>query len=77
MLEALFLFTSVPRIDYCALKVPVTVCVRYQVRYSNNRSQYFVRLTNGSSEFQVNRCTYLRNPVGSKFKYAPENPRCN
>jgi hypothetical protein len=77
MLETLFLLTQPPRIDYCALKLPVTVCVRYQVRYSDNRSQYFVGLTNGSSEFEVNRCTYWRNPVGAKFKYAPETPRCN
>jgi len=80
MFEALFLMSQSPRIDYCAPTTPVVVCVRFQVKYpprANKAPEYYVKLTNGSSEIQVNRCTYWGNPVGAKFRYLPEKKWCD
>lgn len=80
MLETLFALTQTPRIDYCAPKTPVVVCVRFQVKYppkANKAPEHYVKLTNGSSEMQVNRCTYWGNPVGAKFQYVPESKWCD
>jgi len=73
---SLFLLAQQPTIDYCAYRVPVVVCVKYQVRHRNASSQYFVQQTNGSSEMQINRCSYLAARVEREFRYVPEQKVC-
>lgn len=79
MLETLFTLAQAPRLNHCTPTVPVVVCVRFQVRYppeAKKPSEYYIKLTNGSSEMRVNRCTYWGNPVGARFKYVPDQKWC-
>jgi hypothetical protein len=77
MLEALFLLAQSP--ISCAQRVPIVVCQKRKVVDPTYRvaPQYFVRQTNGSSEIQVNRCSYLAANVGKSFQYVPESKWCD
>lgn len=76
MLEALFLLAQSP--ISCAPKIPIVVCQKRKWIDLSYRvaPKYFVRQTNGSSEAEVNRCTFLAAKVGEPFLYVPESKWC-
>jgi hypothetical protein len=77
MLEVLFLLAQSP--ISCAPRLPIVVCQKKKWIDPSYRfaPQYFVRQTNGSSEIQVNRCTYLNSEIGRPLQYVPESKWCN
>lgn len=77
MLEVIFLLAKSP--VSCTPKIPIVVCQKRKLVDPTYRvaPQYFVKQTNGSSEIQVNRCTYLNADYGRRLQYVPESKWCN
>lgn len=77
LLQTLILLAQTPA--NCAPRIPVVVCEKRKWIDPTYRvaPQYFIRQTNGSSEMQVNRCSYLAANLGKSFQYVRESKWCN